>query len=161
MATLEAWRIVKARHVDHLFDGEGARLHGGRWNSVGVAVVYAAQSRALALLELLAHLERPALLASYVVARIAFDDALLERLDPAALPAEWRTSPPPRALARFGDDFVRRKERPVLAVPSVLVPSECNYLLDPAHPAFRQFGFGVPESAEQNGRVAPRPIEAA
>ena len=52
-----AWRLVKARHAAGAFDGEGARLHGGRWNSRGARVVYVSSSRSLAALELLVHLE--------------------------------------------------------------------------------------------------------
>jgi len=38
----KSWRILKSAHAATAFDGEGARLYGGRWNSPGTAVVYTA-----------------------------------------------------------------------------------------------------------------------
>lgn len=49
------WRLCHPDFVDSAFSGVGASLAGGRWNSPGVRVVYAAESRALALLEQLVH----------------------------------------------------------------------------------------------------------
>jgi RES domain-containing protein len=48
------YRLVKSRFAEQAFDGEGAKLAGGRWNSKGVTIAYAADSIALAALELLA-----------------------------------------------------------------------------------------------------------
>ena len=61
----QAWRIVSARFQAQAFDGEGARLHGGRWNNPGARVVYCAGSVSLATLEMLVHLPGSALLPSY------------------------------------------------------------------------------------------------
>ncbi|MGH9898893.1 MAG: RES family NAD+ phosphorylase, partial [Pyrinomonadaceae bacterium] len=38
------WRIVKAQYAALAFDGEGAKIYGGRWNSQGIKMVYTAQS---------------------------------------------------------------------------------------------------------------------
>lgn len=59
--SLSTFRIVKSRWASTAFDGEGARLHGGRWNSVGTRMVYTSASRSLAALEILVHLQGPAL----------------------------------------------------------------------------------------------------
>ena len=48
-----AYRIADARHP--IFDGTGAMLRGGRWNSIGQRVIYAAESYAGAMLEILVH----------------------------------------------------------------------------------------------------------
>lgn len=47
------WRLALGRYKE--LDDEGARLYGGRWNSAGTAVVYAATHITLALLEQLVH----------------------------------------------------------------------------------------------------------
>ncbi|MHB8148190.1 MAG: RES domain-containing protein, partial [Vulcanimicrobiaceae bacterium] len=39
------------KHEATALSGEGARLYGGRWNTPGVAALYASSSLALALLE--------------------------------------------------------------------------------------------------------------
>ena len=51
-----SYRVVKEKYLDSAFDGEGARLYGGRWNSKGVPVVYTSDSLALCSLELFVHL---------------------------------------------------------------------------------------------------------
>ena len=65
----EAWRIVKERHAASALDGEGARLHGGRWNSAGVRVVYTSFAKSLAALEILVHVRPPVAFRSQRVAR--------------------------------------------------------------------------------------------
>ena len=54
------------------------------------------------------------------------------------LPKDWRRSPAPSRLAVIGDDFVRSGRSTVLVLPSVLAPSDSNWLINPAHPGFRQ-----------------------
>lgn len=139
------WRIVKQRYAAQAFDGEGARRFGGRWNSRGVPVVYAACSRALAALELLVHVERSALLSAYVLIGCDVDDTLVDTLDPVTLPAHWHQSPAPHELARIGDIWVRAGESLALAVPSALVPDEPIYLLNPKHTQFDAMRVGVPQ----------------
>jgi RES domain-containing protein len=132
-----AWRIVKARHAAGAFDGEGARIEGGRWNSPGTAVVYTSQSAALAALELLVHLGRGAILAAYVLITCSFDDALVTRLDRKRLPKTWRSYPAPPELQLIGDEWVRSGASAVLEVPSAVIDTESNYLLNPRHRDFR------------------------
>ena len=45
---IEAVRLVLSKYAESAFDGQGARLFGGRWNSKGTPMVYAASSLALA-----------------------------------------------------------------------------------------------------------------
>ncbi len=131
---IEAWRLVKAKHTDTAFSGEGARRAGGRWGSVGTALVYTSESLALAELEILVNLPTDRLLASYVAFRVRFETALVEELAAASLPANWRHDPAPRSAQEIGDTWVREERSLVLRVPSAVVPSESNYLLNPLHP---------------------------
>jgi len=140
----EAWRIVKAKHAATAFSGDGAAKTGGRWNSRGVPVVYASTTKSLAALETLVHLNLPVPF-KYVVIRLQFDDALVEKILLNRLPADWRVEPPPPSTRAIGDAWVRERRSAVLALPSVLVPGELNYLLNPAHPAFKKISIGKPE----------------
>src|ERR1035437_9968435 len=90
----EAWRIVKEKHAASAFSGEGAAKTGGRWNSRGVPVVYASATKALAALEPLVHLTPPVPF-KYVVFRLQFDEALIEKGPLKRLTADWRGAPPP------------------------------------------------------------------
>jgi RES domain-containing protein len=145
------WRLTKTKHLGSAWSGEGARIAGGRWNSPGIAVVYAAETLALAVLEVLVHLGTRTALPAYSAIRARLPDAAIEGLDPAALPADWRESPPPAAVQALGDAWVRRGRSLALAVPSVIVPTERNVVLNPRHPDFAQIAIGTP---------APFPFDA-
>jgi RES domain-containing protein len=139
---LQVWRIVKEKHAATAFSGEGARLYGGRWNSAGTAMVYTSATKALAALETLVHLNPPVLF-KYVVIPIRFDEALVERVK--GLPAGWMEQPPPRSVQVIGDAWVRERRSAVLEVPSVIVPGEFHYLLNPVHADFRKVAMGKAE----------------
>jgi len=134
--TVSAWRIVKAKYAASAFSGDGARKVRGRWNSPGTAIVYTCDSASLAMLEMLVHLQSQELLKRYVLFEVRFDDSLLETVDSNALPKTWRRFPPPLAVHRVGDAWAAGGSSAVLRVPSVIVPSQWNYLLNPAHPDF-------------------------
>ncbi|HEX5757937.1 MAG TPA: RES family NAD+ phosphorylase [Thermoanaerobaculia bacterium] len=140
------WRIVKRKHAGRAFDGEGARRHGGRWNSPGTSLVYTAESRSLAILEILVHLESSAVLASYVLCAAGFAEAQVERLDRGRLPASWRAFPAPAELQRLGDEWVRGGTSLVLEVPSALVAQESNFLINPRHPDAATLEIEPPET---------------
>jgi RES domain-containing protein len=139
-----AWRIVLRRFVKSAFTGEGARLFGGRWNSSGRLVVYTAQSQALAALEILVHLDSEKLLRHYLAIPVTIPPQLIERLSPSSLPRNWRVYPAPRSTRAIGDAWLARASSPVLQVPSVVIPAESNFLLNPTHPHFLKLRFGKP-----------------
>lgn len=136
------WRIVKAARATTAFDGEGARLYGGRWNSTGTAVVYASQSESLAVLELLVHLQSSQLLMSYCSIPVDFNDGLVEMVDPGVLPEDWSALPGPSALQEIGDNWAAEQRSVVLQIPSAIVPNEYNFVINPRHPDFAQVGIG-------------------
>lgn len=138
----EAWRIVKERHAATAFNGAGAARTGGRWNSRGVPVVYTSQSQALAALESLVHLNPPVLF-KYVVFRLSFPAELMEEF--LKLPPDWQAEPPPPATKAIGDLWVREARSAILALPSIIIPGETNYLLHPAHPDFKKITMGKPQ----------------
>lgn len=142
--TLTAWRIVKQKYLaSQALDGEGARLYGGRWNSRGVAVVYAAQSQALAVLEMLVHLDAADLLMSYVFIGIRLEEEMISDLTEADLPLDWRSEPPPSRLREIGDIWVASNSSLALRVPSAVIPAEYNYILNPKHPDFKRVKAGT------------------
>lgn len=150
---ITAWRIVKARHAANAFDGEGARVEGGRWNSPGTPLVYTSQSAALAALELLVHLGRGSILAAYVLIPCAFEDAVVSRLDRKLLPKNWRSYPAPPELQLIGDEWVKGGTSAVLEVPSAVIETDSNYLLHPRHPDFRAIRVMEPQPFEFDLRV--------
>ncbi len=150
---IRAWRIVKTTFSADAFSGEGARLYGGRWNSAGVAMVYTAGSKSLATLELLVHLDSSMRLPSYSICPVDFDDSLVEVVDPAVLPLDWRQSPPPTSLQVIGNDWISRQSSAVLRVPSAVEPDENNYLINPVHRDFKKLSIGSMNSLSLDPRL--------
>lgn len=150
-----AWRIVKKRHADSAFDGEGARRYGGRWNSPGTPVVYASDTRALCLLEVLTGLGSAKPVRSYVLIPVTFDDSLILSIQPNDLPSEWRQSPPTPSTQGIGDEWADNLRSAILRVPSAIVPEEFNFLLNPAHPDFRRIQIGTPQDFTIDSRLLP------
>ena len=155
--TIHAVRIVKARHAAQAFSGEGAKRFGGRWNGPGVAMVYTAGSASLAILEMLVHLPAHELLKRYVLFDVTFDDSLVTAIHPATLPRVWRRSPPPIAVQHIGDKWIAGGRSVILRVPSVVVPTESNYLLNPAHPDFATLVIGPRHAVQIDPRLIKTP----
>ena len=156
--TIHAWRITKAKHAATAFTGGGAKQYGGRWNSPGTAAVYTAGSTSLAILEMLVHLQAQDMLRHYVIFEVSFDHALVQSIDPAALPKSWRRSPAPASVQRVGDQWVAQGRSAVLRLPSVIVPSEWNYLLNPAHLDFAKITIGRKQSIKFDPRLLKTPV---
>ncbi len=149
---MRVWRLCRRAHA--AFDGEGARLAGGRWNRRGTPVVYVSQSLSLAALELLVHADAALLPDDLVAIPAEIPDALsIETLDAADLPRDWRRYPAPESLAERGTAWARAARSPALSVPSAVVPSERNFLLNPAHPDFGKIRIGKPERFALDGRL--------
>jgi RES domain-containing protein len=140
---LRAWRIVKHAHAATAFSGEGAMRVGGRWNSRGTRVVYASATQSLAVLESLVHLN-PMLVFAYVAMTVDFPETMVETIGSGLLREDWAHQPPPASTKQIGDRWVREARSAVLAVPSVIVPAETNYLLNPAHAEYHRLKFGPP-----------------
>ncbi|HEY2931677.1 MAG TPA: RES domain-containing protein [Acidobacteriota bacterium] len=135
---------MKAKNADFAFDGEGARVYGGRWNSPGTAMVYTAESISLAVLEVLVHVSNTTLLPSYVLCGIHFSESDIESFDARALPKNWRAYPAPPELQTIGDEWVKSGRSLSLKVPSSVVPEENIFLLNPAHKAFKSVRIDKP-----------------
>jgi len=141
---LIVWRLLTARFAQSAFSGEGARMYGGRWNRKGMPMVYTAGSQSLAMLEMLVQ-DEP-LRARYVMVPATLPKNLkIERVTLDQLPADWRDLGAREQLRAIGTDWARRRSSSVLAVPSVVIPTETNYLLNPLHPSFARIAIGKPE----------------
>jgi RES domain-containing protein len=134
------WRITTdspAHEADDL-SGAGAKATGGRWNEIGVAVVYASESRALACLETVVHLNAGGLPLNRYLVEISIPAdvwAGARRETPASLRVGWDAEPAGRASIEFGTAWLRAGACALLVAPSVIVPEEFNILINPRHPA--------------------------
>ena len=150
--TQTVWRITTRRFVDTAFSGEGARLFGGRWNRPGQSVIYTAESRSLALLEML--VQDDPLRANYVLIPAHVPDTVSrEQVDINALPTDWRNQSERIHLQALGTHWLRESRSCVLVVPSAVVPAELNFLINPLHPDFTRIRLGEPETLETDLRL--------
>jgi RES domain-containing protein len=157
--SLVAWRIVQRRFAKEAFSGEGARRYGGRWNSPGIAIVFTAQSLALAALEILVHVDSEKLLAKYLAIPVTIEENLVIHLDASEelnLPRNWHAQPASMATRHLGDKWAREGNSAVLRVPSAVIPSESNFLLNPAHADFNKLIVGKPATFEFDPRFTKK-----
>lgn len=133
---MRLYRIVKTKHLSTAWSGTGAQLYGGRWNPPGKPVVYLATSISLAILEIMVHLQSSLLLQSYTLLSIDIPDEKLEQLDIDNLSEDWKDPLPPDSTQSLGEAWLQSASSVGLRVPSVIVPSEFNVIVNPLHPDF-------------------------
>jgi RES domain-containing protein len=132
------YRLALKEHADDL-SGEGARRDGGRWNPPGTAVIYTSENLPLAVLEILVNVPQEFLADNsqlfYKIHIQVPDNASITVID--ELPNDWRSCPPPAALAQIGYEWAKENKTLLLKVPSAVAGEDnCNYLINPLHPEF-------------------------
>ena len=116
-------------------DGDGGLRAAGRWHTKGRPVVYCAPNPAVAVLEILVHLEVDAedFPSSYQLLTIDVpEDISTATVESNALPGDWRQHSPTTRV--IGDNWLLTGKTALLAVPCAIVPETTNYLLNPRHP---------------------------
>ncbi len=152
----EAMRLTQRRYAETAYSGTGALRVDGRWHRAGRPLVYATESAAVALLEVLVHVERPRLLAiELVVVPSRFGERLVLRAEDAygPLPDGWWRFPWPAATQEIGRRWAEEQRSAALDVPSAVVRSARNLVLNPRHPDFEQVEIGKPEPFELDARL--------
>ena len=114
------------------FSGQGGLYGMGRWHGKGRLIVYCSQRLSLSALEALVHIQRNDRIEPFVYWEMEVPEGRIEKA--ANLPADWKTNLP--ATQKYGDVWLDGKKRPALLVPSVLIETESNVLLNPSHPDF-------------------------
>jgi RES domain-containing protein len=157
LSTIEitAWRITSPKYQDTAFDGAGAEEYGGRFNSVGVPVVYTSATLSLATLEILARVNERSRLAECVCLPVTFEERHVTTRSASDLPDRWDARPYRPASQAIGDEWVRSEASLVLRVPSVVVPSEHNYLINPEHSGFEEITVGEAVPLKPDPRLLP------
>jgi RES domain-containing protein len=146
-----AYRIADARHP--IFDPTGAMLHGGRWNSIGQRVIYASESYAGAMLEILVHANLSVPPKNHRVVRITIPDSIkIESMRPPDL-IGWNSEDFVTSR-EFGDAWLKEQRTAVLQVPSVITEGrESNILINPLHPQFDLILASGPETIHWDMRL--------
>lgn len=139
------YRLTKTYFSDDL-SGRGAEIHGGRWNSKGYALLYTSESRALCITEIAVHTPLGVVPLDYSLCIIQIPEgSSIQVVSSADLPIDWMSYPYSDSTQSIGDHFIRARKNLVLKVPSVVVPGEYNYLINPAHPDFPKISISKAE----------------
>ncbi|EHQ28313.1 RES family NAD+ phosphorylase [Mucilaginibacter paludis] len=133
---MTVYRLSKQAYINDL-SGRGAQLAGGRWNSKGIAVLYTAESRALAAIEAAVHIPLGIIPTGYFLATIEIPaNADIVKVEINDMPPKWNTNPFTRTTQKIGDEFIKNNKALLLQVPSATVKGDYNYLVNPAHRDF-------------------------
>ena len=157
------WRIAEEQWAATAFSGIGAARYPGRWNPLGLRMVYASESMALAGLEVVAHLGSSTIARVFVAIEAELPDAVAERVRIDTLPRDWHSN---LAVSReFGAAWIASGSSVVLLVPSVLPGSGAsagsNVLINPAHPGVEQLAVVSTERFFLDRRLLFRPAPPA
>jgi RES domain-containing protein len=151
---LLAYRIVRRGYP--AFDGSGAARWGGRWTRAGRAVIHAAETYSLAVLENLVHFNLGELPPRLVVVQIHIPPEVSREVLAAADLPGW-DGPQPNAISQeFGDRWYDERRTCVLLVPSRLSPFERNVLIHADHPDRAAITVAEPQPAHLDERLQQR-----
>jgi RES domain-containing protein len=131
---LRVFRICRRAFARSPLDGRGGLAVGGRWHGPPRLVVYASQSLSLASLEVLVHADFDLVPKDLVALELDVPASVkVATLSATVLPRTWRHHPAPASLQRLGNAWLDRASSCVLRIPSAVIPSESNFLLNPKH----------------------------
>ena len=134
---MNAIRLVSrtmAETAAEAFSGVGGLYNSGRWHVKGLPIVYAASTLPLAALERLVHFKRTTKIVEHVFYEIDVPDEFIEA--PVTMPSGWNGEAPAAASQGFGSRWLRENRSVGLCVPSAIIPTHKNLLLNPWHPDF-------------------------
>jgi RES domain-containing protein len=124
------FRIGKEQYSKDL-SGNGAKLYGGRWNLPGTSCLYTSQSRALALLEYSANVGMDFIPPNLCFTLIEIADDLIDEIAVENIPKDWNAVPSSSSTKVFGSAKFTQSSLPILKVPSVIIPNEYNFIINP------------------------------
>ena len=126
------YRLARKAFKDDL-NGTGAEKFGGRWNNIGVPMLYASEHQSLCVLEFAVHTHLTLLPKDLFMITLELPPDKKAVTAAKGLPYNWHQTPHHNATQVFGDDFIREGAFLALRVPSAIVPGEFNLIINPNH----------------------------
>ena len=133
---MTVFRICNPKFSEDI-SGTGAKLYGGRWNSKGVAALYASEHISLSVLEMLVHNRFTDFAIDLNLLHLAFADTLsIKEVKSNKLKTDWIND---FDYTRFiGDQFIQAGTHAILKVPSAVIKEEHNFIINPLHADFKK-----------------------
>lgn len=133
---MEVFRLSREEFSKEL-SGKGSAKYGGRWNSLGIELIYTASNRSLAMAEVVVHLTIATLPSDYRIVTVYIPDNLsMKVLQEKDLPDDWNIFPHSPVTQSIGDKFVSDNKFCLLKIPSAVTKGDFNILINPAHAEF-------------------------
>ena len=134
-------------------NGEGAKLHGGRWNLIGTPCIYCSESRALSVLQYAANLRLDEMPSDLSITIYSIPDKSWKQFGESDLPKNWKLKPVPQNVKEWGNMQLTESKWLALKIPSVIIPTEFNFILNPLHPDFKKVKIKGVQSFQFDSRV--------
>jgi RES domain-containing protein len=148
---MNIFRFTSEKYKDDL-SGLGARLYGGRWNSKGLAAVYTSETVSLSLLEVLAHaVQYDDLTEKFLMTLTMPDDITIYKIPATKLRYGWQND---TSYTKYiGDSFLKDNKYLLLQVPSAIVKTEFNFIINPLHKEFKKIKLSSSRLFEFDNRL--------
>ena len=130
------YRLTNKKYASDI-SGTGAAITGGRWNKKGRSVLCTSESIPLSLLEIVVNIP-PIFQPDLMLFMLEIPESAIIEIPMASLPENWFQYPAPGILAEIGEEYYTLKNALILKVPSSVVPSSFNYILNCQHHGFSE-----------------------
>ena len=130
------YRITKRNRASDI-QGTGSALYPGRWNKKGTSVLYTGESKEIALLETIVHTP-PLMIPDLDILTIEIPNESITELKVSDLPTNWTQYPAPTILTEIGENWIRKGETIALKVPSCIIHTSYNYILNCKHKDYKK-----------------------
>ncbi len=127
---MEVFRIVREKFANDI-SGDGAKLYGGRWNSIGIPCIYTSTNISLCLCEYLVNLPIFLLPKDLRLVSYKIPNETIKHVENSVLPKGWNTIPVSTASQFFGDELLKNNQMLAFSLPSVIIPQERNIVINP------------------------------
>jgi len=133
---MQVYRIGSAAYIQDI-SGTGAKLFGGRWNRKGISMLYTAEHRSLAALEVLVHLNRNELPDDLRLLSLQIPEESIMEIS-STTNSKTQKGKPKKSFKELGNEWIWSNESLCLKVPSIIINEEFNILINPNHQLFKE-----------------------
>jgi len=132
---MTVYRLTQAKYADKLL----ASGVSNRWNRAEQYVIYTSESISLCALELLAHTNGIRPKGTFKLMHIDIPNSInIAIIASEKLPLNWHLLASYPTTQKLGSDWYDRMDSLAMKIPSAIVPSESNYIVNAKHPAFNE-----------------------
>jgi RES domain-containing protein len=130
------YRITKSKYASDI-NGTGSALYPGRWNKKEIPVLYTGENKEIALLEYIVNTP-PMIAPKLDILTIEIPDNSITELSITDLPDDWYQYPAPTILSEIGQNWIDKGKSIALKVPSSIIHSSCNIILNCKHKDYKK-----------------------